>query len=154
MFHCFFRTLHENVAMHVYMLHCHFIPDAFFWTSSTPFNITQNSRFISKLAHKSLSLLWKNTVHRIWNPGRAVAQAVRRWLPTAAARVSVRAACGVCGGQSGSGAGFLRVLRFPLPIIPPISPSSKSPEAGTIGVSMAAVPSGPNWTPPPHTNLI
>jgi hypothetical protein len=30
----------------------------------------------------------------------------------------------VCGGQSGIGAGFLRVLRFPLPIIPPISPSS------------------------------
>jgi hypothetical protein len=56
--------------------------------------------------------------------GRAVAQAVRRWLPTAAARVRVRAACGVCGEQSGIGAGFLRVLRFPLPIIPPISPPS------------------------------
>jgi hypothetical protein len=47
-----------------------------------------------------------------------------RWLPTAAARVRVRAACGACGGQSGTGAGFLRVLRFPLPIIPPISPLS------------------------------
>jgi hypothetical protein len=56
--------------------------------------------------------------------GRAVAQAVRRWLPTAAVRVRIRAACGVCGGQSGTGAGFLRVLRFPLPIFPPISPSS------------------------------
>jgi hypothetical protein len=56
--------------------------------------------------------------------GRAVAQAVSRWLPTAAARVRVRAACGVCGGQSVIGAGFFRVLRFPLPIIPPISPSS------------------------------
>jgi hypothetical protein len=52
---------------------------------------------------------------------RAVAQAVRRWLPNAAARVRVRAACGVCGGQSGTGAGFLRVL---LPIILPISASS------------------------------
>jgi hypothetical protein len=31
--------------------------------------------------------------------------------------------CGICGGQSGAGAGFLRVLRFTLPIlIPPISP--------------------------------
>jgi hypothetical protein len=56
--------------------------------------------------------------------GRAVAQAVSRWLPTAAARVRVRAACAVCGGQSGTGAGFLRVIRFPLPIIPPISPLS------------------------------
>jgi hypothetical protein len=56
--------------------------------------------------------------------GRAVAPAVTRWLPTAAAWVRVLAACGVCGGQSGTGAGFLRVLRFPLPIISPISPSS------------------------------
>jgi hypothetical protein len=56
--------------------------------------------------------------------GRAVAQAVSRWLPTAAARVRVQAACWVCGGQSGTGAGFLRVFRFPLPIILPISPSS------------------------------
>jgi hypothetical protein len=56
--------------------------------------------------------------------GRVVAQAIGRWLPTAAARVRIRAACGVCGGQNGTGAGFLRVLRFPLPIIPPISTSS------------------------------
>jgi hypothetical protein len=34
-------------------------------------------------------------------------------------------ACGICSGQSGTGAGFLRGLRFPLPIIiPQISPSS------------------------------
>jgi hypothetical protein len=58
------------------------------------------------------------------NKGRDVTQSVSRWLPTAAARVRVRAACGVCSGQSGTGAGFLRVFRFPLPIIPPISPSS------------------------------
>jgi hypothetical protein len=75
--------------------------------------------------------------------GPAVAQAVRRWLPTAAARVRVRAGCGVCGGQSGTGAGFLRVFRFPLPIIPPISPSSYSPGAGKIGLLVAAVSSGP-----------
>jgi ribosomal protein S14 len=53
--------------------------------------------------------------------GRAVAEAASRWLPTAAARVRVRAACGVCGVQRGTGAGFLRVLRFPLPIIPPMA---------------------------------
>jgi hypothetical protein len=85
--------------------------------------------------------------------GRAVAQAVSRWLPTAAAWVRVRATCGICGGQSGTGACFLRVLRFPLPIISPISPSSYSPGAGTIGLLVAAVPSGPNWTPPPLYTL-
>jgi hypothetical protein len=58
------------------------------------------------------------------NSGRAVGQAVSRQLPSAAARVPVRAACGLCGGQSGIRVGFLRVLRFPLLIIPPISPLS------------------------------
>jgi hypothetical protein len=58
--------------------------------------------------------------------GRAIAQAVSRWLPTAADRVRARLwSSGICGGQSDAGAGFLRVLRFPLPIfIPPNSPSS------------------------------
>jgi hypothetical protein len=51
-----------------------------------------------------------------------------RWLPSAAARVQARVwLCGICGGQSGAGAGFLRVLRFPLPIfIAPIAPQSPS----------------------------
>jgi hypothetical protein len=35
--------------------------------------------------------------------------------------------CGICGGQSGTGSSFLRVLQFPLPIfIPLISPKSPS----------------------------
>jgi hypothetical protein len=57
--------------------------------------------------------------------GRAIAQAVSRWLPTAAARVRSRVwSSGICDGQTGAGAGFLRVLQFPLPIfIPPNSPS-------------------------------
>jgi hypothetical protein len=61
--------------------------------------------------------------------GRAIAQAVSRWLPTAAARVRSQVwSSGICDGQSGAGAGFLRVLRFPLPIfIPPIPPQSPSP---------------------------
>jgi hypothetical protein len=46
--------------------------------------------------------------------GRAIAEAVSRWLPTAAARVRARVwSSGICGGQSGAGADFLRVLRFP-----------------------------------------
>jgi hypothetical protein len=40
-------------------------------------------------------------------------------LATAAARVRSRVwSSGICGGQSGAGAGFLRVLRFPLPRAP------------------------------------
>jgi hypothetical protein len=52
----------------------------------------------------------------------------RSWLPTAAARVrSQMKSCGICGGQSEAGAGFLRVLRFPLRIlIPPIVPHSST----------------------------
>jgi hypothetical protein len=78
--------------------------------------------------------------------GRAIAQAVSCWLPTAAARVQARVwSCGICGGQSGAGAGILRVLRFPLPIfIPPIAP--QSPPSIIWGwynrPEVAAVPSG------------
>jgi hypothetical protein len=58
--------------------------------------------------------------------GRAIAPAISRWLPTAAVRVRARVlSSGICGVQSGAEAGFLRVLRFPLPIfILPNSPSS------------------------------
>jgi hypothetical protein len=65
---------------------------------------------------------------RFLDKDRAIAQAVSRWLPTAAARVREKVrSCGICAGQSGTGADFLRVLRFPLPIfIPPIAPQSPS----------------------------
>jgi hypothetical protein len=63
-------------------------------------------------------------VYKTTKVGRAIAPAVSRWLPNAAARVW---SCGICDGQSGAGAGFLRVLRFPLPIfIPPTAPQSPS----------------------------
>jgi hypothetical protein len=60
--------------------------------------------------------------------GRAIAQAVIRRLSSAAAwlRALVRS-CWICRRQSGIGAGFLRVLRFPLPIfIPPTAPHASS----------------------------
>jgi hypothetical protein len=80
-----------------------------------------------------------------------MAQAVSRWLPTAAARVQARVwSCGICGGQSGAVSGFLRLLRFPLPIfIPPIAP--QSPSFIIWGLynrsEVAAVPSGLSPTP-------
>jgi hypothetical protein len=49
--------------------------------------------------------------------GRVIAQVVNRRLPTVAAwiRAHVRS-CVICGGQSVTGAGFLRVLLFLMPI--------------------------------------
>jgi hypothetical protein len=86
-----------------------------------------------------------------YRKGSAIAQAVSLWLPTAAARVRARVwSCRICGGQSGAGAGFLRVLRSPLPIfIPPIAP--QSPSSIIWGwynrPIVAAVPSGLSPTP-------
>jgi hypothetical protein len=77
---------------------------------------------------------------RIWYPslqlqasdltdvrGRAIAQAISRRLLTAAARIRAQVmAYWICGGESGTGAGFLRVLRFPLPILIPATASHSS----------------------------
>jgi hypothetical protein len=54
--------------------------------------------------------------------GGAIAQAVSRWLPTGPGHVEFVV------GQSDAGAGFLRVLRFPLQssFAPPITPQSPS----------------------------
>jgi hypothetical protein len=87
--------------------------------------------------------------------GCAIAQAVSRQVPTEAAQVRAQVkSCWICGGQSGTGTGFLRVLRFPLQIlIPPTAPhsSSISSGAGTIGQLVADVPSGLSLTPSQET---
>jgi hypothetical protein len=87
--------------------------------------------------------------------GRAIAQAVSRFVshrggPGSSPGLASR----ICGGQNGAGAGFLRVLRFPLPIfIPPNSPPSQSPGAGTIGHTVADVPSGPSMDSTPTMRI-
>jgi hypothetical protein len=56
------------------------------------------------------------------NVGNAKSQAISRQLHTLPARVRAQGrSCGICGGQSGTGAGFFRVLRFP-----PTAPHSSS----------------------------
>jgi hypothetical protein len=82
------------------------------------------------------------------------AQAVSRRFPTATARVLAQVKiCGVCGGQSCTGAGFHRVLRFPLQIlIPPTASHSSSIILGWFNrLIVAAVPSG--LSPPHPTKL-
>jgi hypothetical protein len=83
--------------------------------------------------------------------GRAIAQAVSRWLPTVAARVRAWVwSSDICLGQIGAGAGFLRVLRFTLPIfIPPNSPPSQSAGVCTISRKWPMCRADPLWTPSP-----
>jgi hypothetical protein len=61
---------------------------------------------------------------------RAIAQALVAGFPQRRSAVGVRSRVksrGICCGQSGIGAGILRVLRFPLPIlIQPTAPYSSS----------------------------
>jgi hypothetical protein len=59
--------------------------------------------------------------------GRAIAQMVSRRPDAAVAWVrSQVTSCGICGGQSGVWGGFLRVFRFPLPILIPPTASHSS----------------------------
>jgi hypothetical protein len=79
-----------------------------------------------------MSSNWRTTARAVlvltYIFGHAIAQTVSHRLPTAAARVQAQVrSCGICGGQSGTGTGFLWVLQLPLPIlIPPTAPHSLS----------------------------
>jgi hypothetical protein len=55
---------------------------------------------------------------------RAIAQLVNCRLHAAKARVPFQVrSCGICGGQSGTEADFLRVFRFPLTVVQPTDPT-------------------------------
>jgi hypothetical protein len=73
-------------------------------------------------------------------------------LRPARVRVQVRS-CGICGGQSGTGAGFLRVLRFPCQFSfhRLLHIHHLSTWAGRIRQLAADVPSGLSLTPPQET---
>jgi hypothetical protein len=83
------------------------------------------------------------------NELRLLAQAVSRRIHTAAARVRAQVrSCGICGGQRGTRAGFLRALLLPLSIlIPPTTSPFIIYHPG-----LADVPSRLSLTPP-HTRL-
>jgi hypothetical protein len=81
-----------------------------------------------------------NELIRMWNSGAVefvsrnrssasiASVLVSRRLPTTAGQFHSQVkSCGICGGQSGNGSGFLRVLRLPLTIlIPPCTPYSST----------------------------
>jgi hypothetical protein len=104
--------------------------------SSTPVQVHSDFRAIRIVFSLCIVIYLGVTIDGVWigewiywrliHTSRAIAQAVSRWLPTAVAWVRSRVwSSGICSGQIGAGAGFLRVLRFSLPIfIPPNSPSS------------------------------
>jgi hypothetical protein len=86
-----------------------------------------------------------------WNLSRAIVHEVSRWFPTAAARVRGREEhLEYVMDKMALVSDFIRILRFPLPIIiPPISPILIITQVGTIRLMVDTVPSEHNWTPPP-----
>jgi hypothetical protein len=80
--------------------------------------------------------------------GCALAQTVSRRLPIAAAwfRSQVRS-YGIIDGERGTGAGFLRILRFSLPILTPPTAPHLPLAADAVGPVVAGAPSGLGITP-------
>jgi hypothetical protein len=105
------------------------------------------------LQRRMVGWLTNNVLPSVWN---ATVQAVSRWLPTAAARVRAQfRSCVICGRQSGTGTGFLQVLRFPLPILIPPTTSHSSSSSSSSSVIRGWY-NRPNsgrrakWTVSPH----
>jgi hypothetical protein len=94
-----------------------------FQQSNTSYTADRGSHMIMIIIPTTIIQMF----HRL-NHGRAIAQALSRRLPTAATWVRTQVnSCGICGGRSGTGARFLRVLRFPMPIFnPPSAPHLSS----------------------------
>jgi hypothetical protein len=97
-------------------------------TSSNTQLSSRNKNLVLQSPQNQERLLFVYFVGLNCQLGRAIAQAVSRRLPTAAARVRARLKSRrICDGPSDVGAGFLQVLRFPLPIlIPSTAPHSSS----------------------------
>jgi hypothetical protein len=90
-----------------------------------------------------------------FNFGRAIAQTVSRWLPTVAARVRVRTEhVGFVVDKVALGQVFSEYFSFPCQSsFHQFLHHHNHPGVGTIGLLVAAAPSGPSWTlpPPPPT---
>jgi hypothetical protein len=87
--------------------HLLFISVLFNNAARTSYYIASNGKMISELWTGKDMEVTRST-------GRAIDEAVSRWLHTAAAWVRARVwSSWICGGQSGVGINFLRVLRFP-----------------------------------------
>jgi hypothetical protein len=108
------------------------------------------SRLFAALKHTKPKLKYCTQVNL--NIGRAIAQAVSRWLPTAAARVRTRSSkVGFVVAKLTLGQVFSEYLGFPCqPSFHQILHHHNHPGAGTIGHSVADVPSEPSLDSTPH----
>jgi hypothetical protein len=99
-------------------------------------NLLPSPLFISRGVRTYRSKLFHNTAYHNINfhclQKLQILRHVRHMGKQHVMLVIINKSRGICGGHSGAGAGFLRVLQFPLPIfITRNSPSSQSPGAGT-----------------------